>query len=140
MQKRVELAKQLAKEPELIKLRQLQLEMTELRNKAQQLRMSQRESFGTFGTLATALTALCTGVYAIEPASLSQLVDIITDKAVGGWLVAAAQNVTAKPIAADYIAEQQTRRMFFEAKAERRQAYMAWRRAARSAGQPRSMP
>lgn len=113
MQKRVELAKQLAKEPELIKLRQLQLEMTELRNKAQQLRMSQRESFGTFGTLATALTALCTGVYAIEPASLSQLVDIITDKAVGGWLVAAAQNVTAKPIAADYIAEQQTRRMFF---------------------------
>ena len=119
--------------------------MMELRNEYQQLTMSQRESFGTLWAAATAFVALSAGAQALEAASLtlpilSPLASIAMFEA--GWPAAGMLVVFVNPLACvpAFFAAQKARRMFFAAAAKRRAANMARRSAARSAGQPRSMP
>lgn len=121
--------------PEML---ELQLERTEQRNKCQQLEMRLRNTFGVASMISTAFIALWAGVHAFAPDSPSQLAQLVNSEA--AWLVAAIQAVTVKPFLSDLLAAQDARSMFMDLVAESKKANAARRSAARSAGQPRSMP
>ena len=89
----------------------MQNERMELRNKYQKLQISQAKHIGILFMAATAVFAMWAGMHAIEPTSFSQMANILTSKA--GWLVAAFQAVTVKPLVADFFAARDALRQFF---------------------------